>query len=142
MRTSARAASSLILLLGMGVVKSRAVEPAKQVQPTKKNEPARKIEGWGVVEDPTVQSKIDFDKKTLTLAPATRYVDNFPKGMVNAPRVVQEVSGDFTVQVKVIHVDDAKLDSVLKSLADSRRRIMPARCSCGLTIKTLFALNG
>ncbi|QDV47479.1 hypothetical protein Enr13x_73880 [Stieleria neptunia] len=104
MRTHTLPFLCMILLTGIDAVTARADEPAKT------------IKGWGLVEDPTNESKIDFDNKTLTLTAPDDYVDNHPSGRVNAPRVLQDVSGDFTVQVGVIHVDEAKPNSVHKVL--------------------------
>jgi len=74
------------------------------------------IEGWGKLEDPTGQSDVRLEDKTLILKSATRYVDNYPPGEVNAPRVEQQINGDFIAEVNVIDVEEAMPDSVLKSL--------------------------
>ncbi|MBC8113444.1 MAG: DUF1349 domain-containing protein [Candidatus Saccharimonas sp.] len=74
------------------------------------------IKGWGEKEDPVGGTKIELQETTLVMTSPAAYVDNYPKGAVNAPRVLQEVSGDFTAEVKVTHVDPALPNSVLKSL--------------------------
>ena len=79
-------------------------------------EPTRMIKGWGESEDPAGGTKIELQGTMLVMTSPAAYLDNFPKGTVNAPRVLQEVSGDFTAEVKVMHVDRALPDSVLKSL--------------------------
>lgn len=79
-------------------------------------EPPILIKGWGESEDPAGGTKIELQGTTLVMTSPEVYIDNFPKGSVNAPRVLQEVSGDFTAEVKVTHVDPALPDSVLKSL--------------------------
>ncbi len=79
-------------------------------------EPANMIEGWGKSEDPAGGTKIELQGTTLVMTSPAAYVDNFPRGAVNAPRVLQDVSGDFTAEVKVTHVDPAMPNSVLKSL--------------------------
>lgn len=78
--------------------------------------PKSLIKGWGESEDPTGGTKIELQGTTLVMTTPAAYIDNFPKGAVNAPRVLQEVSGDFTSEVKVMHVDPALAGSVLKSL--------------------------
>lgn len=80
------------------------------------NEPANMIQGWGTSRDPAGGTKIELKDTTLVMISPAAYVDNFPKGAVNAPWVMQEVSGDFTAEVNVTHVDPALPDSVLKSL--------------------------
>ncbi len=79
-------------------------------------EPTKLIQGWGESEDPAGGTKIELQGTTLVMTTPDIYVDNYPPGKVNAPRVLQEVSGDFTVEVKVTHLDPSKTDSVLKSL--------------------------
>ena len=78
--------------------------------------PTRFIPGWGAGEDPAGGSTIEVQDKSLVITTPAAYVDNFPPGKVNAPRVLQEVVGDFTAEVKVTHLDPSKTDSVLKSL--------------------------
>jgi len=89
--------------------------PTLQVNQQAADSP-KKIEHWGLVEDPATGSQIESDGKTLTITAPDDYVDNYPKGKVNAPRVLQEVSGDFTAQVDITELDEAKPDSVHKSL--------------------------
>jgi regulation of enolase protein 1 (concanavalin A-like superfamily) len=79
-------------------------------------ESADVIKGWGKKEDPAGGTTIELQGTTLVMTTPDIYVDNYPPGKVNAPRVLQEVSGDFTVEVKVTHLDPSKTDSVLKSL--------------------------
>ncbi len=74
------------------------------------------IEGWGRVDDPTGECEIKLENKTLVLKAPTRYIDNYTPGEVNAPRVEQEVEGDFVAEVNVVDVEKAKPNSVLKSL--------------------------
>lgn len=78
--------------------------------------PTTLIKGWGESEDPAGGTKIELQGTTLVMTSPAVYIDNFPKGAVNAPRVLQEVSGDFTADVKIMHVDPALPNSVLKSL--------------------------
>ena len=79
-------------------------------------EPADVIKGWGKKEDPAGGTTIELQDTTLVMTTPAAYVDNYPPGKVNAPRVMQEVSGDFVVEVRVTHLDPSQTDSVLKSL--------------------------
>ncbi len=76
------------------------------------------IEGWGDFEDPTGATKIEVRDGVLSITTPAILTDNYPPGAVNAPRVTQEVSGDFTADVKVLHLDEAKPNSVFKSIGD------------------------
>jgi regulation of enolase protein 1 (concanavalin A-like superfamily) len=60
------------------------------------------IEGWGQSEDPDGDCKISAkDGKVTFTIPGTVH-DLWPGGAkVNAPRILQDVEGDFTVQVRV-----------------------------------------
>jgi regulation of enolase protein 1 (concanavalin A-like superfamily) len=63
----------------------------------------QKIEGWGELVDAGGQCKMRAESGRVTLeVPAGSY-DLYPDGkQVNAPRLAQDASGDFTVQVKVV----------------------------------------
>ena len=61
------------------------------------------IKGWGQTEDPDGDCKISAKEGKVTFSiPGTTH-DLWPGGdrKVNAPRILQDVEGDFTVQVKV-----------------------------------------
>jgi len=60
------------------------------------------IKGWGQTEDPDGDCKISASEGKVTFSiPGTAH-DLWPGGgKVNAPRVLQDVEGDFAVQVKV-----------------------------------------
>jgi regulation of enolase protein 1 (concanavalin A-like superfamily) len=61
------------------------------------------IKGWGQTEDPDGDCKISAKEGKVTFSiPGTAH-DLWPGGprKVNAPRVLQDVEGDFTVQVRV-----------------------------------------
>lgn len=63
----------------------------------------QEIKGWGQTEDPDADCKISAKEGTVTFTvPGTSH-DLWPGGdrKVNAPRILQDVEGDFTVQVKV-----------------------------------------
>ena len=76
----------------------------------------RFISGWGTVFDPVGGSVVKLTDGTLFLFAPRTYVDNYPHGKVNAPRVIQQVDGDFTAEVDVVHIDQAMPNSVLASL--------------------------
>ncbi len=76
----------------------------------------RFIQGWGASEDSAGESTVGLQGTTLVITTPDAYVDNFPPGKVNAPRVLQEVVGDFTAEVKVTHLDPSQPNSVLASL--------------------------
>jgi regulation of enolase protein 1 (concanavalin A-like superfamily) len=76
----------------------------------------RFISGWGASEDPAGGASLALQGTTLVITAPDAYVDNYPPGKVNAPRVLQEVVGDFTAEVKVTHLDPSKPNSVLASL--------------------------
>lgn len=65
---------------------------------------AQTIKGWGTVVDPDGDCQLKEDKGAVTLTvPKTyhdlTYTDDSTK--LNAPRILQEVAGDFQLQVKV-----------------------------------------
>ena len=60
------------------------------------------IKGWGQVEDPDGDCKISAKEGKVTFSIPGGTHDLWPGGgKVNAPRILQDVEGDFTVQVKV-----------------------------------------
>ena len=68
------------------------------------SEPVQIIKGWGEATDPDGDCKATFDGGKLTIWIPGVYHDFWAekdKGKVNAPRVLQDVDGDFSVQVKV-----------------------------------------
>jgi regulation of enolase protein 1 (concanavalin A-like superfamily) len=68
-------------------------------------ESPQKIEGWGEVADASGQCRVRAEGTRVTIeVPAGSY-DLYPDGQkVNAPRLTQDASGDFTVQVKVVGI--------------------------------------
>jgi hypothetical protein len=63
------------------------------------------IKGWGEVTDPDGDCRVTEDKGELTITvPKTHhdltYTDDYTK--LNAPRILQSVEGDFTLQVKIL----------------------------------------
>lgn len=62
----------------------------------------KELKGWGNIIDPDGDCVIKHDKDRLTLTiPGTPHDINTRTGKVNAPRVLQEVEGDFTAMVEV-----------------------------------------
>ncbi len=62
----------------------------------------KSIEGWGRVENLRKDSKFKQEGTTLTIdVPGTPHNLNKVISDLNAPKVLQEVEGDFTIQVKV-----------------------------------------
>ena len=60
------------------------------------------IEGWGRLIDPDHDCTVKAEQGKLTVNVPARLHDLNPRnGKLNAPRVLQEVEGDFVVQVKV-----------------------------------------
>jgi RNA polymerase sigma factor (sigma-70 family) len=58
--------------------------------------------GWGTVIDPDGDCTLTFaDKSLIVKVPGSDHVFMPERGRTNAPRVLEEVEGDFTVQVKV-----------------------------------------
>ena len=78
--------------------------------------PKKVVEGWGISEDPTAATKIEVKDGVLSITTPAILVDNYPPGIVNAPRVTREASGDFTAEIKVEHLDEALPNSVFKTL--------------------------
>jgi RNA polymerase sigma factor (sigma-70 family) len=76
------------------------------------------LRGWGVVFDPADDCKfgIGQDKLTITI-PGKDHALAVERGQMNAPRVLQEVEGDFIVQVRVA----ADFPKGAKSVVEGRR---------------------
>lgn len=63
------------------------------------------INGWGTVVDPDGDCKFEEKDGTVTITVPGTYHDLTylnPEGKLNGPRIVREVEGDFTIQVKVL----------------------------------------
>jgi regulation of enolase protein 1 (concanavalin A-like superfamily) len=89
------ALSAMFLLLAAFAVAAAAPVKEKKTQT---------IKGWGKVIDPDRDCKVTEDKGKVTITvPTTRHdlsvFEDMPQH--NAPRVLQEVKGDFRAQVKV-----------------------------------------
>jgi len=62
----------------------------------------QEIKNWGTIADPDKDCTIKEQKGTLTITvPATGHDLGVEHQLMNAPRVLRKVSGDFTVQVLV-----------------------------------------
>jgi regulation of enolase protein 1 (concanavalin A-like superfamily) len=78
-------------------------------------QPVQKIKGWGEAFDPEKDTKFSEDKGKLTIAiPADAHRDMWAgNGKITSPRVLQEVEGNFVVQVKVLGVIRPEKDSLI-----------------------------
>ncbi len=84
------------------------------------NKPPQQIKGWGDVLDPDGDCKINEMNGQVTMEVPGIYHDLWPgQGRINAPRILQDVEGDFTVQVKVAGQIRAEPGSVIPGLASS-----------------------
>ncbi len=92
----------LLALLILNPAASSAGEPVKGAAKDKKAV-ERKLPGWGKAADPDGDCQFFLADGTLLInVPGARAHDLAAEiGRVNAPRVLQEVRGDFTLQVKV-----------------------------------------
>lgn len=85
------------------------------------------IEGWGTVTDPLGDCTIKGEKQKLTVTvPGGTHDLNAQVGGMDAPRVLQSVEGDFTLEVKVT----SKSKAGQRPAADNT----PAFSSAGLLI--------
>ncbi len=74
----------------------------------------RQIKGWGETIDPEKDSKFTLSDGRLAITVAGAYRDLWAdKGKVNAPVVLLDVAGDFTVQVKVMGKDRPEKGTVV-----------------------------
>lgn len=72
------------------------------------------IPGWGEFVDPAGAAKFRRDDAALTITVPGELRDLWPvKSKVNAPLVLQDAAGDFTVEVKVAHVERAAEGTVI-----------------------------
>ena len=100
---------SIVLLAG-GLTAARAAD-VKSLET---------VEGWGQVVDPVGDCTFNHADSTFTIKVPGAYHDLWPvKGQVNAPLVLQEVAGDFTIDVLVKEVTRAEPDTVLPAMAST-----------------------
>jgi regulation of enolase protein 1 (concanavalin A-like superfamily) len=78
-------------------------------------QPVQKIKGWGEVFDPEKDTKLSEGKGKLAITiPADAHRDMWAgKGKITSPRVLQEVEGNFVLQVKVLGVIRPEKNSVI-----------------------------
>ncbi len=87
--------------LFLGAPQLRAADPPAEPPPTAPAKPGV-IPGWGRWLDPSKDCKWRLDGGKLAIAvPGTAHDLSVEQGLMNAPMVMQEANGDFTVQVKV-----------------------------------------
>jgi RNA polymerase sigma factor (sigma-70 family) len=78
--------------------------PAPQDDQPKADKPAERLtyRGWGTATDPDGDCKFTFQKGKLTITvPGKDHDLGVERQRMNAPRILQELEGDFIVQVKV-----------------------------------------
>jgi regulation of enolase protein 1 (concanavalin A-like superfamily) len=95
--------SALLLLAAMFCHGSAAAGGGEDPQgKDRKDAPSGKIEGWGELEDSSGECKARKEGARVVLEVPAGSFDLWPEGQkVNAPRLVQDAEGDFTVEVKV-----------------------------------------
>ena len=82
--------------------------------------PLETVKGWGLVVDPVGDCTFSHEEGKFTIKVPGAYHDLWPvKGKVNAPLVLQEVAGDFTMEVLIEEVTKAEPDTVLPGLAST-----------------------
>jgi len=82
--------------------------------------PLEIVQGWGQVLDPVGNCSFDFADGKFTIKVPGEYFDLWPgQGKVNAPLVLQEVEGDFSVEVAIAEVEKPRRDTRLPGLAGS-----------------------
>ncbi len=80
----------------------------------------QKIKGWGEVTDPDGDCKVQDEKGKVAIKIPGTYHDLWPgQGKVNAPRILQDAEGDFSVQVKVAGAIRPEKGSVIPNLGSS-----------------------
>ena len=83
-------------------------------------QPLESIQGWGLIVDPVGDCRFEHADSKFTIQVPGAYHDLWPgRGKVNAPLVLQEISGDFTIDVLVEEVTKAEPDTVLPGLAST-----------------------
>jgi RNA polymerase sigma factor (sigma-70 family) len=73
------------------------------------------LRGWGTTLDPAGDCKFTLEKDKLTITvPGSDHALCIERGQMNAPRVLQDVEGDFILQVKVSGDYPAEATSVVE----------------------------
>ena len=100
-----------VLVLLAGGLPAAAAEDVK---------PLETVKGWGLVVDPLGDCTFSHEEGKFTIKVPGAYHDLWPvKGKVNAPLVLQEVAGDFTMEVLIEEVTKAEPDTALPGLAST-----------------------
>ncbi len=88
---------AIFCLFGLLICSSSAAQEDK----VKKG--AESIDGWGQLVDPDGGCQVQLDDKSLQLqfGSGPRLLDSENSGLMNSPRVVQSLEGDFAIQVVV-----------------------------------------
>jgi hypothetical protein len=82
--------------------------------------PLETVPGWGLVVDPVGDCRFEQADGKFTIRVPGAHHDLWPvKGKVNAPLVLQEVAGDFTIDVLVEEVTKAEPDTVLPGMTST-----------------------
>jgi len=90
---------------------------AANAQPLENVQPLETVQGWGLVVDPVGDCKFEHEAGKFTIKVPGAYHDLWPGGgKVNAPMVLQEVQGDFSITVAVAHIDKAERDTRISGL--------------------------
>jgi len=80
--------------------------------------PFETVPEWGQVIDPVGNCSFDHAAGRFTIRIPGEYHDLWPvSGKVNAPLVLQEVEGDFSITVAVAQIDKAERDTRIAGLA-------------------------
>jgi len=96
----------ILLLSGLTVALAADVKPLDSVP------------GWGLVIDSVGDCSFSHDGGKFTIKVPGAYHDLWPQsGKVNAPLVLQEVEGDFSVTVALTRIDKAERDTRIAGLA-------------------------
>jgi hypothetical protein len=82
--------------------------------------PLETVQGWGLIVDPVGDCKFEHTEGKFTIKLPGAQHDLWPiNGKVNAPLVLQEVAGDFTIDVLVEEVTKAEPNTVLPGMAST-----------------------
>jgi hypothetical protein len=100
----------MLALLSGGLAATRAADV----------KPLETVKGWGRIVDPVGDCTFNDADGKFTIKVPGAYHDLWPvKGKVNAPLVLQDVVGDFTIDVLVEEVSRAEPDTVLPGMASA-----------------------
>jgi regulation of enolase protein 1 (concanavalin A-like superfamily) len=106
------------IALAVCAVLAAAVMDARAIAADVK--PLETVAGWGLVVDPVGDCAFEHAGDKFAIKVPGAYHDLWPlKGQVNAPLVLQEASGDFTIEVLVEDVTKATADTVLPGMAST-----------------------